>query len=298
MDHYGEGQVAVNYDLMNLAKIEWTKKSALAKCRVNAHLELAKKMQKLSDRGVSRQGALARVNYIYSKFSRFDQIRRQLKSAVASKAIKDKSRERVLKLISSIIERADGLRAKALSQDQHRSDGLMRYIELEQSLTKSIIEQHLLKKRSDFSRNVRLTVSGGYAYEDDDKATLENEGLDGFARITLSVNLGVLNPAWRYGKDAELQAELDKLYAQGSGALWRVKNTFEKNKLAVAALRDKRSLLERKMAEANRKRKAIPAEKIDQIILLELDMIKLRSEIIEINTNLTALAKAQKLLAP
>ncbi|MDJ0614236.1 MAG: hypothetical protein QNJ29_11220, partial [Rhizobiaceae bacterium] len=94
------------------------------------------------------------------------------------------------------------------------------------------------------------------------------------------------------------QAELDKLYAQGSGALWRVKNTFEKNKLAVAALRDKRSLLERKMAEANRKRKAIPAEKIDQIILLELDMIKLRSEIIEINTNLTALAKAQKLLAP
>ena len=295
IDKYGDGQVVASYDLVNLKSMKNVRKSAMARCSLDAHLDMVKALQKLSARGLSRNGAMARVGFIDRRLRRFDEIRREVSAASRAGKIKEKARDKVLKVVGAIVERSNILRAKAMSQPEIDFNSLVPLHVLEHSLNVALHEQHQLNVDAEVSKNVRLILSGGYQF-DDEEGPVDDLELEGFARASLSVRLGIFNPGWKYGQNQEFFAELEKLHEPGVGALWRAVDTFEKNKIALSALKEMQSLLTVKVSQQRKRNRSFASEMFVEKILGEIELVKLRSELVEVETNLKTVAKAQQLL--
>jgi len=296
VDKKGDGQVALSYDLMNVRAAALNRKSAHARCAVTDFLDEATALRKLSARALAQQGALARVRYIDQRFARFESIRAELNEAVASDKITEKSRTKVIKVLSSLLERNDKLRGKARAQDIVDLSSFSSLLEVEEGLVGAIRYQFDLKLESDLSRNVRLTLSGGYSVQGEDEPN-DNLDAEGFARASVSIRLGAFSPEWRSGKNEELEAELGKLYEPGTGALWRVEDTRAKNKIALSALQTQRSSVLQKLGLARKAQRTALQKNMTDSILSEIEIFKLRSELVEIETNLKVLREAQRLLS-
>ena len=295
VDKEGEGQVSLSYDLMNIAAIDRNKKAALTRCVVNQLLDDAKALQKLSARSLTKPGAVARIRSVDKKLGRFEEIREELNAAVTSKEIKENARAKVFKVMTSLLERTNNLRSRARVQGDVDFTKLPSYLEIERDLHDAITHQHLLRTQTDFSRNVRLTLSGGYSFENEDDPQ-DDASLEGFGRASLSIRLGALSPDWREAKSEELRVELEALYEPKTGALWRISDTYRQNKIALSTLREKRGQLKDKIKLTRQKEKPSSKENSVENILIELELLKLQSEIVEVETNIQVLSKAQQML--
>ncbi|MEM9331261.1 MAG: hypothetical protein AAGA53_08030 [Pseudomonadota bacterium] len=295
VDEEGDTGISLVYNLTNLKAIEVGEKIAHARCRRDTVANAARELQKLTARNLSRAGVMARVAFIDRKRPRLVEIRREVNAAFESGALKERSRDRIFKSISSLLERADGLRNRAKQQDAVNMNRLPDYFQLEQDLHDAVSQQHYLQQESDFLRNVTLSLSGGYTIENEDDPD-EDNGTEGFGRASLSIKLGVLKSDWRRKQDLRLQSELDQLYEPQSGALWRIHETFRKNKVAADGLISTRKLLRKKLAKARSSRNALPEDKLAERVQIELEIIKLQSEKVEVDVNLDLIRKAQRKL--
>lgn len=297
IDEAGDGRISLSYDAMNLYAMALTKRSAHARCDATYWLDEAKTLQKLSARSLTKDGALQRVRFIDKQVYRFGKMRERLDFLLQTGKVKENARNKVLKTLTGVLERANALRARAETQNTVELSKIRSFVDVQSALLQSVDEQVRVKQKRDLARNVRLTISGGYSLEneDDDVDSTSNET---FGRASVSIKLGAFAPHWQQVRIDALGAEIDKLYEPGIGALWRITDTYEKNKVTASALSQKHAALLEKVKLARKKRQAIVSDKEVELMLAELEIIKLRSEILEVKTNLRVLARAQELLAP
>jgi len=145
----------------------------------------------------------------------------------------------------------------------------------------------------DLADSVGLSISGGYSFENDD-----DEDPEGFARATVSIDLSILDPRWKSKQQLIVQAELQKHQEPETGALWRSRQTFEKNRIALANLRAERQHLLGKLQTKRQEKANLDEGDLPSAFLLEIEILDLRSQRAEIETNIKMLREVQRKLKP
>ena len=291
----GEGRVSVNYDVLSYKAMTAGRALADAKCGLDKAVAAAKELQKLTARNLSREGAVARVRFIEERTKRFSQIKRQLKTLIGDGSIEEKAAAKILKNIATLLDRKEAMNDKIRLQTPVEWRNMPTYIDVQTVVEKALLHQHDLQVKTDFSRNIKLTISGGYSFDGEDLIT-EQETNEGFASASLSVRLGVLNPAWSQKQVSKLAAAREQFYEPKTGLLWRIGDAYRKNEIMLASWSRKQMQIRDKLTIARRNWKETTSDNHVPRFLAEIEIISLKSELIEVDKNLEVLTRVQKML--
>lgn len=285
VDKLGEGQVSLQYDLVNLHMMELNEQLANAECRLDASLDAAAKLRSLSQRGLAGHGLDARIAFIADTLQR---VRRKLDNPRFSQSLSASQKGRIERHFA----RAQDLKSKLSGQsattallrlaDFPRADDIV--LELESA----VLDRELLQRQAEQSRNIRLTLSGGYRYDNPEPDEAASGG--GFGRATLQVRLGAFGAEWERANARKTHAALEELHAPERGALSRIAETVEANRQSIAALKDRERDMIRSLGKGAEDRNDL--SEIDQL-MMDLEQLVMRSELAEVQALLRILGKAQ-----
>lgn len=285
VDKSGEGRVSLQYDLVNLQMIELNEQLANAECRIDAALDAASKLRSLSQRGLARHGLEARIAFISRTLMH---AQRQLDKPGFSQALSASQKGRIERHLARAKELKSKLRGQSAKTSLQRLADFPHADDILLELESAVLDRELLQRKVDQARNIRLTLSGGYTYDNPDPDEAASSG--GFGRATLQVRLGAFGAEWQRANDRQTQAALEELHEPGRGPLFRIAETYQTNLQSIAALKDRERDMVRSLGKASHDDR--DRSEIDQL-MMDLEQVVMRSELVEVQALLGILAKAQ-----
>jgi len=277
----GNMGVAVNYDLMSIAKAELIDAAAQAKCRRYTANAALNRMAVAAPNVLSRQGYLAKSRVINQQAKKL----RALKTLVRRELVTgDLDRAQATKLLlatDSLI--GDG--ATAASEASKRQ-GLVAF-DLE-NLTQ--LSQQLFKAErdlADINSNIRTTdalsvnLGGGWREAGKEAGAIVPKS-DFYGGVNFSIKLGALNPARFAYEDAAMRARLRAYRDEPGGVFWKLDELEKAQRQGRSGIARNLSTLVASQAVARRQKSNLPANDPGFLVLrygTEIELIRLAAEI-------------------
>jgi len=281
VNRHGNKGVAVNYDLLSIAKAELLDAAAQAKCRRYLANSALNRMAVAAPNVLSRQGYVAKSKVIKSRGGKLRAIKTLVRRELVTGNL---DRAQATKLLLA----ADGLIAEGAtaSSQAAKRQGLVAF-DLD-NLTQ--LSGQLLKAErelADINSNIRsadalsVSLGGGWREAGRDSGALVPKS-DFYGGVNVSVKLGALNPARFAHERAATEARLRAYRDEPGGVFWKL-NALEKAQLnGRAGIAKTLSTLVASQATTRRQQGNLPNNDPAFIVLryaTEVELIRLEAEI-------------------
>ncbi len=298
----GNKGVAVNYDLMNIAKAELIDAAAQAKCRRYVANAALNRMAVAAPNVLSRQGYLAKSRVIDRRARKLQAIKTLVRRELVSGNL-DRAQATKLMLATDRLV-ADG--ATSASQASRRQ-GLVSF-DLE-NLTQ--LSQQLLKAErdlADINSNIRsadafsVNLGGGWREAGREAGAIVPKS-DFYGGVNFSIKLGALNPARFAYEAAATRARLRAYRDEPGGVFWKLDELKKAQLQGRAGVAKTLRTLIASQVIARRQKTNLPANDPGFLVLrygTEIELIRLEAEISgtratlqQIDRNMAKLRKLQ-----
>jgi len=286
VDEEGDANVNLRMDLIDFHRAKLSRELTLANCKHDATIQLVRSVSKLTAGKIARNSNLAKAQKLDAGANG---IKAQILSMKSEGQFSEAASEKLLKSVRNIRKQADRSEQRASGLVAINYDEIPDYADLESELISSLgnVQDH--KRDGESYKNVRLNISGGIQYSEDESTsvTSEEDEVEAFGGVSLSVKLGIFYPEYQAQQARLHKAEFEQLYEPKTGLLWQLQNLHKTNLISETHLMDERSLILEEIASVQRQIRT--QEKPERILNGKIAKLLLEAELIRVNINLKEL---------
>jgi len=286
VDEEGDANVNLRMDAMEFYRADLNRELTLANCNHDAVVKLVRDIARLSARRIARNSLLAQARKLSTAALHFQKLTNAM---IADGTVDAVRAERVFKVIRNMRKQADRAQQRGSELQVLNFEAIPTYTELENALVVSLTNVQERQVQTDLSRNIRINLTGGVRYNEQDsiRVNTDDEEVEEFGSISLSIRLGMFDPQLRRQQQRLIEAEFDELYEPKTGFLWQLQDLHQNNLVNEKTLLKERQLILEELAWINRTLQR--EEKPERALANQISKAIVDADLLRVNINLKEL---------